>query len=397
MNYSKMTKSELIALLKEKETQRAFSYEDQMKLLILDQSPFTIWASDRDCIIKFWEGQCEHHYGYTREEAIGKDFVDLFVDEHEAQTAREDQINIIDNGAVYHNIANDHGKEGNNLYLITNCRRIRDIKTGEIWNAEMGLTIDYLTDEMNRLEQIVAESKRVEKYVLQLSESFKKELDKYNSRKDNFRLSIQRCERLAINCNRRDEVRDELKEIKNKINEFGTELEEKVKSFCTKIQDCKRYEDCEQIRSAFSKECVEYSDAFESVVLDVEEIAHKLSNTKDIYSHELDITLRDSQKLSRSLYERAQKLLSQAEKEVADYRNLQPDPNSEILKGLVDNEKEVENIKEQINGVENNIHAELRRANTEKAIKQVRDNMEKQYNELDNKLKVLEKRLNNDN
>lgn len=60
MDYDKLTKEELISLLRELESQRAFTYEDRMKLEILDQSPFTIWASDRDCKITFWDGQCEH-------------------------------------------------------------------------------------------------------------------------------------------------------------------------------------------------------------------------------------------------------------------------------------------------------------------------------------------------
>ena len=59
MDYEKLTKEELISLLNELEGQRAFTYEDRMKLEILDQSPFTIWASDRDCKITFWDGQCE--------------------------------------------------------------------------------------------------------------------------------------------------------------------------------------------------------------------------------------------------------------------------------------------------------------------------------------------------
>ena len=74
-----MTKEELIAKLTEFENQRAFTFEDQMKLAILNKSPFTIWASDRDYKITLWEGQCEALYGYSREFAIGKDYVSLFV------------------------------------------------------------------------------------------------------------------------------------------------------------------------------------------------------------------------------------------------------------------------------------------------------------------------------
>lgn len=155
MNYKDMTKEDLIAYIEEMKEKRAFTYEDQMKLVILDNSPFTVWASDRNCIIKLWMGQCESLYGFSSEEAIGKDFVDLFVAEDEKVAARRDQIDIIDNEAVFHNIANDIGRNGNTLQLVTNCRRIKDPVSGEYWNAEMGLIIDYLEQEKDRLKSIV--------------------------------------------------------------------------------------------------------------------------------------------------------------------------------------------------------------------------------------------------
>lgn len=46
-------------------------------------------------------GQCEALYGYKSEDVLGKDFVDLFVAVDEQKAAREDQISIIDDGAVF--------------------------------------------------------------------------------------------------------------------------------------------------------------------------------------------------------------------------------------------------------------------------------------------------------
>lgn len=161
MNYEDMTKDELISYIEEMKSKRAFTYEDQMKLAILDNSPFTVWASDRNCIIKLWMGQCESLYGYSKCEALEKDFVDLFVADDEKVAARRDQIDIVDNGAIFHNIANDMGKNGNVLQLVTKCRRIKDPITGEYWNAEMGLIIDYLEQERDRLKSIIVESQRI--------------------------------------------------------------------------------------------------------------------------------------------------------------------------------------------------------------------------------------------
>lgn len=148
-DYDKWTKEELITYIENLEKKRAFSHVDQLKLLILDRSPFTIWASDRNCIIRMWEGQCESMYGRKKEEVIGQDFVDLFVAKDEQTAARRDQIEIIDKGKEFHNIANDQGRNGNTLQLITNCFRVLDPESGEYWNAEMGVAIDYYEEEKN--------------------------------------------------------------------------------------------------------------------------------------------------------------------------------------------------------------------------------------------------------
>lgn len=159
MDYHEMNREELIKYIEKLEKQRAFTPEDRYLLTILDNSPFTIWASDRDCIIRFWEGQCESLYGYKKENVIGKDFVDLFVATDEKKAAREDQIAIIDTGEVFHNIANDYAKNGNTLRLLTNCWRMKSPDMDEYWNIEMGLIVDYYDKEIERLEEIVAESR----------------------------------------------------------------------------------------------------------------------------------------------------------------------------------------------------------------------------------------------
>ena len=58
-----MSKEELLNHINEMKKKRAFTYEDQLKLSFIDSSPFTLWASDRNCKIKFWSGKCESLYG----------------------------------------------------------------------------------------------------------------------------------------------------------------------------------------------------------------------------------------------------------------------------------------------------------------------------------------------
>ena len=119
--FNDMTREELLEYIESLKSKRAFTYEDRMKLTIIDSLPFTVWASDRNCIIRLWEGQCEPMYGYKKEDVLGKNYIDLFVAKDEQAAARRDQLEIIDKNATFHNIANDHGRFGNILRLITNC------------------------------------------------------------------------------------------------------------------------------------------------------------------------------------------------------------------------------------------------------------------------------------
>ena len=130
MDFQNYTKEQLIAYIQKLEKNSDITYEDRMKLLILDGSPLTLSASDRDCRIKLWLCKSESLYGFSTEEAMGSDFVDLFVSKDERMQARLDQIKIIDNGEEFHNLAFDVAKSGNTLKLLTVCRRIEDPITG---------------------------------------------------------------------------------------------------------------------------------------------------------------------------------------------------------------------------------------------------------------------------
>ncbi len=207
MDYSAMSKEQLIDHLEKLREERAFTYEDRMKLLILDHSPFTVWASDRDCIIKLWMGQCEALYGYSSREAIGKDYVDLFVAEDEKIAARRDQIEIVDNDKVFHNIANDVAKNGNSVQLITNCRRIQDPDTGEFWNAEMALVVNYFEEEKELLRGRIEESQRIKASIAKFIENKKKVQEEFERRKSLVNDSMRKCEENATRLRKRTECK----------------------------------------------------------------------------------------------------------------------------------------------------------------------------------------------
>lgn len=145
-----MTKEELIEeinkLIKEKSSCRV----DMLKLKILDQIPFTMWACDRDFKIILWTCDTERIYGHNEMEAIGKNYLELFVDQYEREQSKIDCIKIIEGNLVQKNfIATDHSKDGRRPMLATNCFRIWDEETQDYLQAEVSLDISDIHEKIN--------------------------------------------------------------------------------------------------------------------------------------------------------------------------------------------------------------------------------------------------------
>jgi PAS domain S-box-containing protein len=138
-------KNELKAL----EGLRHHQPEDILTLSILEHAPFTVWACRRNFEIVLWNKRCEERYAYPKEKALGKNFFDLFVHEHEREQAKEDCLSIIDKGTVFPNsIADDHDSTGKQIKMLTNCFRVRDERYDEWVQAEIGVDIsDFETSE----------------------------------------------------------------------------------------------------------------------------------------------------------------------------------------------------------------------------------------------------------
>lgn len=392
MDYDKLTKEELISLLRELEGQRAFTYEDRMKLEILDQSPFTIWASDRDCKITFWDGQCEHLYGYTREQAIGRDYVDLFADVDEQAAARDDQLKIIDHGEVFHNIANDHGRDGNLLHLITNCRRIHDIRTGECWNAEMGLIIDYFEDEKERLNQVIAESRKVKSCVSQFLASVNQDREQFADRKKAINSSIRTYERIAISRGKRRDFKRSVAAIQEDIKEIEECLNTTIDRYFDLIQTCRTYDSCEQTRLDFMNTYAEILDRFEDVVLDIEEIAQELDCSSSVVSGR-DAVMREASVKNGVLINYAHDLLMKAEGEITEYKGINARADSARMQLLVGRRDRIQDIKERIDAFVDNIYAQLLRAETDDSVQQLRITMESGFKSFESELKAIKEEM----
>lgn len=131
--------------IKELESVRPISHDEKLLLDIIDRAPFTIWACNRDFIIKLWNKKCEENYGYRASEAIGKSFVELFVSEPEREQSRIDCLAIIDEDTVFENfLAWDKSRGNKDRVMLTNCFRIYDEGLKEFLQAEVGLEISDL-------------------------------------------------------------------------------------------------------------------------------------------------------------------------------------------------------------------------------------------------------------
>lgn len=125
--------------------------QDKLKLAALDNSPFSLWASTRECRIVLWTKQAEKIYGYAEHDVLGKDFVCLFVDPPEQADARADCARIVDGNIVFRNfLAYDQRRDGTRLRMLTNCFRIWDEETSQYLQAEVGLEISDLGESEER-------------------------------------------------------------------------------------------------------------------------------------------------------------------------------------------------------------------------------------------------------
>ena len=390
MNYEDMTKEELIAYINEMQLKRAFTYEDQMKLEILDNSPFTVWASDRNCIIKLWMGQCESLYGFSREEALEKDYVDLFVANDEKVAARRDQIDIIDNGKTFHNIANDVGKNGNTLQLITNCRRIKDIKSGEYWNAEIGVIIDYIEEEKNQLKSRINESQRIKSFIIQFAEEMHQAKERFLNRRTLIVSAIKNCECSATRLRKRHECRTKMYSIRLGLDELLKNMINTCDSYILKMESCKTIDSCKETRQSFFGEQDIISDTLEDYAIDVFDISCEYSVEQNLVSDK-DTFIKDMSYQYRTLCEFAHSILYKVEKEKNDYKALvTSEPNCETgrYKLFLDIEQQVKSLKMQVEKYEDEVSVQVLKAiskheidaartHAENVIKQIRLDMTK--------------------
>lgn len=112
---------------------------------IVVQAPLSIWASlgaDDGYKIVAWNGGAEAIYGHSREEAIGKNYLDLFISDEEREQSAADCDEIIGEGRVFENfLATDEASDGSVRVMLTNCFRVMDPITGKYIQVEVALDV----------------------------------------------------------------------------------------------------------------------------------------------------------------------------------------------------------------------------------------------------------------
>lgn len=388
MDFENMTKEELIDYIQKMQTQRAFSEEDQFLLKILDDSPFTIWASDRNCIIKFWKGQCEVLYGYKKEQALGKDFVDLFVAEDEKKAAREDQLKIIDSGEVFHNIANDMAKNGNTLRLLTNCWRMKAPHSDEYWNVEMGLIVDFFYQEIERLEEIITESRLYKARTTQFIELTKHLRKQFAERKKVFNDAIRECDREAVIAKKRTEFKKRTEPVKRSIKQIEEQISELIDEYLHKIQVSGSATECGELTDKFKEAYEAILDKFEDIVTDFQEVNVEFSTDGVIIGK--DSILKDTALEHEKYHIMAFNLKLSISKQIDSIRaQVTVNKSSTLLQFYVELQDSVDAIMKEINTIQERIYNEIGIVQTYNGVVEIRKNMLTEYEKVGKRINEI--------
>lgn len=383
-----MSKEELIQYIENLKKERAFSEEDRYLLKILDESPFTIWASDRDCIIRFWAGKCEYLYGYNKEMAVGEDFVKLFVANDEQKAAREDQLKIIDDGEIFHNIANDYGKSGNTLRLLTNCWRMKAPNSEEYWNVEMGLIVDFFDQEKRRLEEIIKESRLYKARITKFIEFQKLVRRQFNERKKNFSNAIREGLKQAISENKCDEYKEKTEPFKHTLNTLEEKINVLIEEYLQRVQESGSSARCEELEDSFKNKFDDLIDKFEDEVMDFEVIVHEFAPDATVFGK--DNILKEATTEYSIVIDKANSLLNDVEKEIDAYKiHVSRNDDSPILQSYLELKNNVRDIIESVRAYQDKIFIEVYTVKKDTEVVEIRSAMHSWYDEMRNRLEQL--------
>jgi hypothetical protein len=232
------------------------SREDKIKLSILKDAPYSMWACDRNFKIVIWTGNCERMYNISEKDAIGKNYLELFVDEYERDQSKIDCLRIIDKNYRQRNfLATDKKGDGSDVTVLTNCYRVYDEETNDYLQAEVGLDMGFDLEKANQIHRTLLEfwikQKENNRQLLGYS---KKELEEevkkhFKKEKDN----ICEAEKCNLKWIEEEEIGNEFaeqskKEFTSKSNKQKNEFEKQENYFLKRVADTEDLEELKRIK-----------------------------------------------------------------------------------------------------------------------------------------------------
>jgi PAS domain S-box-containing protein len=120
--------------------------EDLLLLEVLRQARLAVWAADdrtAGFTISLWNSGAEQIYGFSRDEAVGSSYIDLFVNPAEQHKAIEDHERIVRTGQEFswNFAADDLTKDGSVRTILGNSFRVWDARQKKYVLAEVGIDI----------------------------------------------------------------------------------------------------------------------------------------------------------------------------------------------------------------------------------------------------------------
>lgn len=124
--------------------------ERGLLLEILENAPVAVWAASGeqdDFAIRLWNSGAERLYGYSRADALGANYLDLFVNELEREQAIADHERTVKDQEQYRNLARDVMADGTERLILTQGFPLWDSRTNEFLQAEIGTDVTEISGE----------------------------------------------------------------------------------------------------------------------------------------------------------------------------------------------------------------------------------------------------------
>jgi len=135
--------------------------EDDVGLLfkVLKAANLTVWAADNaenDYAIRLWNPTAERVYGFTREEVMGANYVNLFVNPSERSMAKDDHEHIIRAGKEFgwDFATEDIAKDGTVRTILANAFRVWDEANQRFIVAEVGIDLTEFGRSSQQLNRV---------------------------------------------------------------------------------------------------------------------------------------------------------------------------------------------------------------------------------------------------